>query len=103
MAERRSATRAAASPPALVGRSKPTAAAAVSMPASVPGPRPPNPVPAVPVAVPVPMPPAPAVPVPVPVEVPGVPPPMVPAVVGVMVPTALYKESNVVRIVVVLT
>jgi len=85
--------------PAL-GRSKP-AAAAVSMPAFVPGPRPPNPV--VPVVVPVPMP-VPVVPVPVPVpgvKVPGVPP-IVPPVVGVMVPAALYKEGNAVSVVVIL-
>ena len=96
MAERRSAMKAAPSP--ALGRSKP-AAAAVSMPAFVPGPRPPNPV--VPVVVLVPMP-VPVVPVPVPgVKVPGVPP-IVPPVVGVMVPAALYKEGNGVSIVVIL-
>ena len=97
MAER-SATRAVARP--ALGRSKP-AAAAVSMPAFVPGPRPPNPVPVVPVIVPVPMP-VPVVPVPTPgVKVPGVPP-TVPPVVGVIVPTALYKQGNAVSIVVML-
>jgi hypothetical protein len=97
MAEKRSAARAVASP--AVGRSKP-AAAAVSMPAFVPGPRPPNPV--VPVAVPVPMP-VPVVPVPVPgVKVPGVPP-IVPPVVGVIVPAALHKQGNAVSIVVMLS